>query len=281
MTSQVKLTNTDLNIFGPSTGIKTTYGISSIGVTGNNFNISSTAIGSTGGIVTIGSVGTGNVTLGNSTLGVTTISSLTTNIGTSGAATVNIGNTGTTVTADSIVNIGKGANNINIGNTNTNINLSGKIRFSSNPILVYNFTTTSQTQSISSGASTPIFFPNPASYNGTQTGITYNSITGLFTNSNSYSVLVTICLNVGYPIFNNGDRAAWLQHSNSIGTNYRFAVTNAYAGSDYATINACASIVLESTEGFTAYTSQNSGTSLILGGANSNTSPTRISVLVM
>ena len=117
MTSLARLTNTAVNVIGSSASVVTTYAGSSIGVTGNNFDISSLSNGSTGGTVTIGSIGGGNVGIGNISSGITTISSLTTNIGTSGATTVNVGATGTT--GGSVVNIGLGATGINIGTGST------------------------------------------------------------------------------------------------------------------------------------------------------------------
>ena len=74
-----------------------------------------------------GATGSGNVTLGNSTVGTTTVGSLVTNISTTGAATVNLGPTGTTATASSVVNVGKGAANVNIGNTGGAITLAAPL----------------------------------------------------------------------------------------------------------------------------------------------------------
>lgn len=223
-----------------------------------------------------GATGSGNVTVGNATVGITTVGSLVTNISTTGAATVNIGNTGTSVNAGSIVNIGSGATGINIGSSNSLLKLTGKVRLSSTPLLVYYFTT-AQTQTITNDTDTAILWPTAASYNGTSTGLTFNSGIGLFTNSNSYPIIVTCSLIVGYTKQNTGPRVAWLQHT--VGD--RFACTNLSAGIDFSTITASGSIVLLAGEGFYAYTYQSSGGNLVIGGEIANTSLTRLSILVM
>jgi hypothetical protein len=92
-TNLARLTNTAVNIIGGTTSLTTNYGLTSIAVAGNNFDITST--GSGGGVVTIGSIGAGNVMIGN-TGGALTTSGIV-DIGPK-STTVNIGNTGTGAT---------------------------------------------------------------------------------------------------------------------------------------------------------------------------------------
>ena len=238
--------------------------------------------------VPVGSVGEGNVTLGSATLGTTTINSLTTNISTTGAATVNLGNTGTTVTAGSIVNIGRGSTGINIGNSATLFNVIGKVRLSSTPLLVYAFSSSIPTsQNIASPTSDPIIkWPtsggNVTNYSSS-TGITYSNTTGIFTNSNTYPIIVMVNLTVGYTFSTVGARVAWIQYSDagSILGNKRIAVTNVGCGPDYNTLTTGATFMVSSGDGFFANTYQNSGGTLTIGGSIQDTSPTRISILVL
>lgn len=90
MTSQAKLMNTGLNVVGTTAAFTTMYGHTGIGCTGSAFDISSTGTG--GGLVTIGTIGTGNVAIGNT--GSTLVTTGTIDIGPR-SATINIGNTGT------------------------------------------------------------------------------------------------------------------------------------------------------------------------------------------
>ncbi len=211
--------------------------------------------------------------MGNSTVGTTTVGSLVTNISTTGAATINIGNTGTSVTAGSIVNIGTGATGINIGNTGTSINL-GKVRFTNPPVLAYYFTS-AQTQSIPNGTDTTIKWPTLESRSGTGTGITYNSTTGVFTNSNSYSVVITLCASITYPLNSSGIRVLVVTHSALDRVAFTDIQTNAL---DFCALSTSSVFIMNAGETFFCGTYQTAGGALNLGGA---ATPNRISLLVM
>ncbi len=224
-----------------------------------------------------GATGSGNVTVGQSATGTTTVGSLVTNISTTGAATVNIGNTGTSVTAGSIVNIGTGATGITIGNTGTIINL-GKVRMINSPMIAYCFES-GAVQSIPTGQSTAIVFPTALANNGTGTGITYNSGTGLFTNSNSYSVTAIVCASVGFAFNGTGARVAYIQHNNT--GNSRLATGDVGANStDYTYLSLSGSVVLASGDTLQVYAYQTSGGALNVGDSLTAKS-SRISILVM
>ena len=144
-----RLTNSAVNIIG-ATGTSTNYGVTGIGVTGNNFDISAL---STSNNVSIGANGTRNVTIGSAASGTVTFAGATTfsspinggvftgtaingtlvttpllignnlttgsvsiaNTGT--ATTVTIGNNSTTGTGT--VNVGTGSATVNVGNNAT------------------------------------------------------------------------------------------------------------------------------------------------------------------
>lgn len=190
------------------------------------------------------------------------------------------------MTVGSIVNIGRGSTGINIGNSATLFNVIGKVRLSSTPLLVYAFSSSPSTsQNIPSGptiAESVIKWQTGGivTNNTSSTGITYDSGTGIFTNSNSYPIIVTVCLNVGYAQGNAvGVRVAWIQHT--VGTNSRLSCVNMSVGGDYTTLSTTATFVLLTGEGFFANTYQNSGVALTIGGTIQGASPTRISILVM
>jgi hypothetical protein len=216
-----------------------------------------------------GATGGGNVNLGNAT-GTTTVGSLVTNISTTGAATVNIGNTGTSVTAGSIVNIGTGATGINLGNAATLFNVIGKVRLSSNPVLSYYFTT-GQTQNISNTTNTPVKYPTASTRNGTGTGITYNSTTGYFTNSNSYSVVVVVSTNIFFPQSTIGRRILSI-----ITTTSTEGFSQVNTGSEVA-LNITASFILNTGETFYGNCYQESGGTLTIPAIDL----TRISIVVL
>lgn len=211
------------------------------------------------------------MTLGNATVGTTTVGSLVTNISTTGASTVNIGNTGTSVTAGSIVNIGTGATGINIGNSATLLNLTGKVRLSSNPVISYYFTT-GQTQNISDRTNTVVKYPNADTRNSTGTGITYNVSTGVYTNSNSYSVVIVVSASLYYPGNAVGVRALSIIFGT---TTAAFCQTN--SGANAISLNESASFIVNSSETFYVNTYQDSGSNLTIPAD----SISRVNVLVL
>jgi hypothetical protein len=151
-----RLTNSAINIIGATTANNTNYGLTSIGVTGNNFDISAL---STGNNITIGANGTRNVTIGSAASGTVTFPGLTSftqpvsggsfsgttfngtavssamtigsnlttgsvTIGAQSANTVTIG--ANSVGATGTVNVGTGSANINIGSTAAStVNIGG------------------------------------------------------------------------------------------------------------------------------------------------------------
>ncbi len=152
-----RLTNSAVNINGSTSIISTNYGLTSIGVTGNNLDISAL---STGNIITIGANGTRNVTIGSAASGTVTFPGVTTftqpvSGGTFSAAAINgtgsssamtiggnltagsvsIANTGsaTTVTlgnnggsAIGTVNVGVSSATVNVGTTTNTAVVLGK-----------------------------------------------------------------------------------------------------------------------------------------------------------
>ena len=189
----------------------------------------------------VGAIGTVNVG----------VSSATVNVGTTAASTVNIGN------ASGIVNI-------------------NKIRLSGTPMVSYSFGTISQT--IPNGSDTIVLFPTADIRNGTGTGITYTPATGVFTNSNSYSVTITACASIGFASNSVGFRVAYIVHSNSsIGRIAMIDVT-ATVG-DPSVLSLSGVTVLNSGEYVYMSVYQTSGVALNIGGAVLNVS--RISILVL
>ena len=229
-------------------------------------------VGANSTIVNINRNVTGTVNIG-STTGTTTINSSTTNISTTGATTVNIGNTGTTSTAASIVNIGTGATGINIGNSATLFNVVGKVRLSSNPVLSYYFTV-GQTQNIPDVTNTVLKYPTSETRNATGTGITYSTTDGIFTNSNSYSVVIVVSATVLFPSNSSGVRV--LSIINSFGT-AAFNQVNANSSTDLIALNASSTFILKSDETFYANVYQNTGGILTIPANTVN----RINVLVL
>jgi hypothetical protein len=152
------------------------------------------------------------------------------------------------------------------------------------PLLVYAFSATTSQNIPTSGSIDDSIIKWPTGgkiiNNSSSTGISFNSTTGIFTNGNSYSIIVAVSLNVGYGQGNSvGIRVSWLQHT--VGTNTRLAGSNVLASTDYSTLSISATFILLAGEGFYANTYQTSGVTQTIGGSNQDPSPTRISILVL
>jgi hypothetical protein len=187
--------------------------------------------------------------------------------GTGATGTVNVG------TSAATVNIGTtAASTVNIGNANGIVNIN-KIRLSGNPVISYYFTT-GQTQDIPAGVNTAVKYPTAETRNATGTGITYSSSTGVFTNSNSYSVVIVVSASVLYPTSPLGARTITIIHSTMSQMNICQVAGTAAAG---VAVPISSTFILNANETFYVNAYQDSGGILTISPNTAN----RVSVLVL
>ena len=187
--------------------------------------------------------------------------------GGSAIGTVNVGVSSTTV------NVGTtAASTVNIGNASGIVNIN-KIRLSGNPVLAYYFTS-AQTQSIPNITDTIVKWPTLESRSGTGTGITYSTATGIFTNSNSYTVVLSVCACINFAFNAVGNRVFYLEH-NVLG---RLSVSNIATNTDTPGLNVSSCFIINANETFYFGAYQSSGTALNIAGV---ATPNRVSLLVM
>jgi hypothetical protein len=163
--------------------------------------------------------------------------------------------------------------NVGIGTTDptATLDVSGNVRYRNTPS-IYRYATTGQ--SIPNLADTVVLFSD-TTRSGTLTGITYNSTTGIFTNSNSYMVTVTVSYTVSFPTNATGFRAAWIHHSALA----RFGVMHISPSTDVTILTGTGTFPLNANETFWIYVYQTSGGPLTL--VANTTHPVKVTALVM
>ena len=180
----------------------------------------------------------------------------TVNVGT-GSATINIGCTA--------------ASTINIGNAGGIVNIN-KLRLSTSPVIGY-FFDIGLTQILTNGSNT-VKYPNAETRlgNGSGTGITYSPTTGIFTNSNSYSVVIVVSASVFFPANSVGSRTL------SIITSYATVSFNQIIATSLPmALHSSAIVALNANETVLINVYQDSGGNLTIGGNNVN----RVNLLVL
>ena len=187
-------------------------------------------------------------------------------IGSIGAGNVALGNTGTSSPTGTL----------NVGINSTIVNL-GKTRFTSPPVLSYCFES-SAVQSIPNGNSTALVFPTALANSSTQTGITYNASTGVFTNSNSYSVTAIVCVTVGFAFNVTGSRIVFVQHNTA--SNRITTVDVGANQSDYTYLSGSGCAVLAAGDTVQTLVYQTSGVALNAGDVL-NSKSSKISIVVL
>jgi hypothetical protein len=148
-----------------------------------------------------------------------------------------------------------------------------KIRLSGNPVLSYYFPA-GQTQSLANRIDTIVKYPTAEARNGTGTGITYSASTGVFKNSNSYSVVVNVSATVITPQNTVGTRVMYITNSGQGVISYSSISPNL---SDGSALCISGNFILNSDETFYVTFFQSSGDALVIGGNPAN----RITILVL
>jgi hypothetical protein len=159
-------------------------------------------------------------------------------------------------------------------NPSTGIFTTSGLRISNSPMIAYQFGTS--TQSIFNNSLTDVLYPTADLRNGTLTGLSYAPATGIFTNSNAYSITLTVSASVSFANNTTGIRVIWIETSGQgrIG----LCSLNTILG-DPTACNITLTFVLNTTETFKVRCYQNCGGSLNIGG--STDFPSRVSVLVL
>jgi hypothetical protein len=141
-------------------------------------------------------------------------------------------------------------------------------------MFAYSFTSTSQ--SIPNATDTLVIFPVADSRNSSYTGLTYSA--GTFTNSNTYSIGLSISVSISFTLSAVGSRIVYINTSATGRLGMTNCITN--SASEPAVVSTSTNIVLNTSETFSIYCFQNTGGALNIGYGPS-IYPTRVSVLVM
>ena len=271
--TDVRIDNVNIHL-GQSAGL-TNQGTNAIAIGSNagqtNQGPNSIAIGSNSSVT-----GTSSVAIGNNASTSTFTNS------------VALG-TGATSTADNQIRLGTASQNVSIlGNVgigtqtpqvplhvagNVRIN-NGIINYTNSPMISYSFGTSS-TQSIASSVDVSAIFPEADTRNGTMTGISYNTGTGIFTNTNAYSVTLNVSVSIAF-LSTGGEYLKIVSINTS--NQGRVAFTR-FASKQDGILSTSATFVLNANERFNIIV--NSAQSGFIGSSISPLMVSRVSVLVM
>ena len=193
--------------------------------------------------------------------------------------------TGATSTADNQIVLGTASQNVSIlGNVgigtqtpqvplhvagNVRIN-NGIINYTNSPMISYS---RASIQSISNNVDVSAIFPDADPRNGTMTGISYNTGTGIFTNTNAYSVTLNVSVSIAFV-------ASGSEHSRTVSINTsgqgRVVSSRGSLKHNELVLSTSATFVLNANETFNIIVNNGGG-----GNIGSTTLVSRVSVLVM
>jgi len=167
-----------------------------------------------------------------------------------------------------------GSNQVVLGSSADSVIIPRNIRYNTTQMFSYSFTV-SAFQTLTTATDTIINFSTADGRNGTVTGLTYSS--GVFTNSNAYTVTLMVTTSISFDTNATGSRLVYI-YAPTTGQRLAATFTSAQA-TQPTTISTSANIVLNAAETFSVYANQTSGGNLNTYGTPA-TYPTRVSIMV-
>ncbi len=194
--------------------------------------------------------------------------------------------TGATSTADNQIRLGTASQNVSIlGNVGIGtqtpqvpLHVAGNVRINNgiinytNPPMISYSRAASSTQTISNNVDVSAIFPDADPRNGTMTGISYNTVTGIFTNTNTYNVTLNVSVSIAFT-------ASGSDHFKTVSIN-----TSGQGRVVYSRVIGRNELVLSTSATFVLYANETFNIIVNNGGSGtigSTTMVSRVSVLVM